>query len=324
MEPVKVAVVGVGVMGSQHAGAYARSPIAEVEAVVDVREELAREAGRRFGAQAFADVREMLEKADVQAVSICTSDERHVQPALACLGAGKHVLLEKPIATTIEDADKIISAAGEAGVKFMVGQIVRFDPRYAHVKRRLDGGELGELVAAFARRLNHVGSQDVLRGRVSVLSFLGVHDFDYLLWLSGSRPVRVHTESVAKLHKSAGYDVEDHTFTLIRFASGAVACVEVGWVLPNTHPRQADFKLEVIGTRGMAEVDATSQDLVVCAQGGWEVPRIGQTLDAEIAHFLDCILNDKPPLITGEEGREALRLSLAAQESASTGRTVEL
>lgn len=324
MEPINVAVVGVGVMGSQHVEAYSRSPAARLAAVVDVREDVARQVAQRSAARAFADTREMLENADVQAVSICTDDERHVQPALACLAAGKHVLLEKPIATTIADADAIIAAAGQAGVKLMVGQIVRFDPRYAHVKQRLDSGELGELVAAFARRLNHVGSQEVLRGRVSVLSFLGVHDFDYLLWLSAGKPVRVHTESAAKVHKAAGYEVEDHTFTLIRFAGGAVGCVEAGWVLPNSHPRQADFKLEVIGTRGMAQVDATSQDVVVCADRGWEVPRIGRALDAEIAHFLDCVLNDTPPLVTGEDGREALRLSLAAQESARTGRIVEL
>jgi UDP-N-acetylglucosamine 3-dehydrogenase len=180
------------------------------------------------------------------------------------------------------------------------------------------------LEAAFARRLNNIGSQDVLRGRVSVLSFLGVHDFDYLLWLSGSRPVRVHTESVARVHKAAGYPVEDHTFTLIRFASGAIACVEVGWVLPDVHPRRADIKLEVIGTRGMAQVDLVPNELAFCTERGWEVAPVGHAIDAEVGHFLDCVRKGQQPLVTGQEAREALRLSLAAQESAETGRIVEL
>lgn len=324
MEPMKVAVVGVGFMGMQHVEAYARNLAAKLAAVVDVREQRAREVAERFGAQAFTNTQEMVEKSDVQAVSICTDDERHLEPALVCLAAGKHVLLEKPIATTLEDADKIIGAAERAGVKFLVGHIVRFDPRYAHVKARVDSGELGELEAVFARRLNHVGSQDILRGRVSVLSFLGVHDFDYVRWLSGSEPVRVYTESVGKVHRAAGYDIEDHTFTLIRFANDMVACVEAGWVLPNVHPRKADFKLEVIGTRGMAQVDLFSYDLVLGTERGWEVPRIGHAIDPEVTHFLDCILNDTPPLVSGKDGREALRLSLAAQESARTGRIVEL
>lgn len=324
MRTVNVAVVGVGKMGVQHADAYSHSRAAKLLAVVDVHEDVARGAAERFGVKAFADVDEMLRETDVQAVSICTSDECHVAPSLACFAAGKHVLLEKPIATSLSDADEIIEAAGRAGVKFLVGQIVRFDPAYAHVKARLESGELGELEAVFARRLNNVGSQEILRGRISVLSFLGVHDFDYVRWLSNSEAVRVHTESVAMVHRSAGLEVEDHTFTLIRFANGVIACVEAGWVLPDTHPRKADFKLEVIGTRGMAQVDLLGGSLAVCTERGWEMPPMGQALDQEIAHFLDCILKGEAPLVSGEDGREALRLSLAAQESARTGRTVEI
>jgi predicted dehydrogenase len=324
MDPVKVAVVGAGLMGAQHAEAYSHNRSARLLAVVDVREEVARSVADRFAARACSDVSEMLAETDVDAVSICTSDAQHTAPALACFAAGKHVLLEKPIATTLPEADEIIQAARSAGVKFLMGQIVRFDPAYAHVQARLAGGELGELEAVFARRLNHVGSQDTLQGRVSVLSFLGVHDFDYILWLSGSKPVRVHTESVAKVHKAAGRDVEDHTFTLIRFANGVVACVEAGWVLPDSHPRRADFKLEVIGTHGMAQVDLLGGGLAVCTERGWELPPMGQALNSEIAHFLDCILDDKQPLVSGEDGREALRLSLAAEESARTGRIVEM
>jgi predicted dehydrogenase len=324
MDPVKVAVVGAGLMGAQHAEAYSLNRSAQILAVVDVREDVARRVADRFAARAYGDVSEMLAETDVDAVSICTSDAQHTAPALACFAAGKHVLLEKPIATTLSEADEIIQAAEKAGVKFLMGQIVRFDPAYAHVQARLSRGELGELEAVFARRLNHVGSQDTLQGRVSVLSFLGVHDFDYILWLSGSKPVRVYTESVAKVHKAAGRDVEDHTFTLIRFANGVVACVEAGWVLPDSHPRRADFKLEVIGSHGMAQVDLLGGGLAVCTERGWELPPMGQALDAEIAHFLDCILDDRQPLVSGEDGREALRLSLAAEESARTGRIVEM
>ncbi|KKL63136.1 hypothetical protein LCGC14_2178130, partial [marine sediment metagenome] len=196
--------------------------------------------------------------------------------------------------------------------------------RYAHLKQRVADGELGEPVSVFARRLNYVGLQDRLRGRVSVLSFLGVHDFDYVRWLLDSEPVRVVTESVAKVHKAAGYDIEDQTFTLIRFANDAVACVEAGWVLPNSHPRRADFSLQIIGTKGMAQYGLLPGDLAVCTEAGWEIPRLGGGLDLEIAHFLDCIVHDRPPLVTGPDGREALRMSLAAQESAKTGRIVEL
>jgi len=324
MDPLKVGVVGTGKMGTQHARAYARSRLCELIAVADAREETARKAAAETGARFFSSAEEMVDSCQLDAVSICTNDEGHVDPALTCLESGLNVLLEKPIATSLEDADRILVGARKAGTKFMVGQIVRFEPRYALVKKRVEEGELGKLEAVHARRLNHVGSQEVLGGRVSVLSFLGVHDFDYLLWLSESAPTRLYTESIERIHRSSGYGIEDHTFTLVRFEDGMIACVEVGWVLPDIHPRQADFKLEVIGTGGMASVDLVSNDIVMGTKDGWVIPRVGQMLDLEIEHFLTCIMDDSEPLVSGEEGKEALRICLAAQESARTGSIVKL
>jgi len=324
MPEVRVGVIGVGRMGEVHVQAYCRNLAARVEAVVDTREDRANAIAAAYGGRAFTSVEDMLDQVELDAVSVCTNDELHVAPALAALAAGKHVLLEKPIATTLDDADTITRAAEASGTKFLVGQILRFDPRYAHVKERVAGGDLGELETVFARRLNHVGAQDNLRGRVSVLSFLGVHDFDYVRWLSGSEPARVHTEAVSGVHTANGYDIEDNTFTLIRFHSGVVACVEAGWVLPNAHPRRADFKLEAICTRGVANIDMYSQGIAICTERGWERPSLGHAIDAEVGHFLDCILNDGPPLVTGQDGRAALAMSLAAQESARTGRIVEM
>ncbi len=324
MDPVRVAVVGVGLMGRQHVAAYGRHALAELVGVVDVREDVARAVGVELGVPAFADVEALLAGVGVDAVSICTSDDCHVAPALACLAAGRHVLLEKPIATTLADADRIVAAAEAAAGKLLVGHTVRFDPAYAHLKQRFDAGDFGELLAVYARRLNFQGLQQILHGRVSVLSFLGVHDFDYVLYLSGRRPVTVHTESVAKVLAAAGYDVEDHTFTLIRLDGGAIACVEVGWALPDNHPRRGDFKLEIVGSTGVGQFDLLSGSLAVCTAAGWEIPRMGSALDVEIAHFLDCVAGETPPLVTAAEARNALQLSLAAQESARTGEIVRL
>jgi predicted dehydrogenase len=322
MDTLKVAVVGAGFMGRQHLAALRRHPLVELAAVADVREDVARSAAGEYGAEAFADVDSLLAGTDAAAVVIATSDERHVEPALAALAAGRHVLLEKPIATTLADADRIIAAAETAPGRLLIGHTVRFDPAYAHLKHRSDAGQFGELLAVYARRLNHCGLQEILGGRVSVLSFLGVHDFDYLLWLTGRRAERVYTESVAKLHRSAGLDIEDHTFTTIRFEGGAIGCVEAGWVLPDNHPRRGDFKLEIIGDRGMGQFDLLSGSLALCTETGWEIPRMGRSLDLEIAHFVDCARGRVEPLIGPRAGRDALALSLAAQESARTGQAV--
>lgn len=325
MVPVRVAVVGAGFMGMQHIGAIARHPLAQLAAVVDVREDAAGRAAEPFGVKSFSSAAAMLAECDVQAVCVCTSDDHHREPTLTCLAAGKHVLVEKPIATTLADADAMIAAARQSSAMLMVGHIVRFDPRYAHVKERADAGEFGRIQAVFARRLNSVASQDLLRGRVSVIDFLAVHDIDYLLWLVGDEPVRVHTESVAGVHRAAGMNIEDHTFTLIRFAGGAIACIEAGWILPRTHVRGADFKLEVIGEKGMAQIDLIAGDLATCTtEQGWRQPRVGHAIDAEIAHFIDCVMHDRPPLIDAPQGRAALRVCLAARESATSSEVVRL
>ena len=325
MRQVGVAVIGVGWMGQVHAAAYARHPLARLVAVCDVDPDRARQVGEECGAEIDTDLHALLDRDDVEAVSICTPDQLHVDPTLAALQAHKHVLLEKPIATTLGDADTIIAAVEASTAKCMVGFIVRFDPRYARVKEMVDTGELGELQCVFARRHNSLAAQDVLKGRVSVLSFLGVHDFDIMCWFAGARPLRVHTEATCRVLKARGFDVEDQTYTLVRFANGVVGCADIGWALPTTHPRKADFKLQAIGTQGVADLDMMEQGLRTCVEGqGVQFPSFGHSIDAEVSHFLECIIQDKPPLITAQDGRVALEVSLAAQESAATGRIVEL
>ena len=156
-------------MGAIHADVYARNPRCRLMAVADVEGHKARTLAARHGVQAFEDAERMLDELRPAAVTIATSDHAHVEPTLACLKRGIHVLLEKPIATTLADADKIIRAAQSAGVKVLVGHVVRFDPRYVRAKQAVDTGEIGRVEAIFARRLNRASLQSVLRGRVSVL-----------------------------------------------------------------------------------------------------------------------------------------------------------
>jgi UDP-N-acetylglucosamine 3-dehydrogenase len=157
-----------------------------------------------------------------------------------------------------------------------------------------------------------------------VLSFLGVHDFDMCQWLTGSRATRVYCESAEGLLSSQGYNVEDQTFTTIRFASGAVACVEAGWALPNNHPRQADFVLEVIGTDGVINLELMASGISICGEAGFRFPRLGNALDRQLEHFLHCIQGRESPAITGREARHAMEISLAAQESSENNRPVRL
>ena len=320
---IGVAVVGVGYMGAIHARTYAAEPRAHLVGVYDARADTARSVAAEVGAAAFASLDELLDRPEVEAVSICTPDADHVEPTLAALAAGKHVLLEKPIATTMADADRIVAAAETAAGQLMVAQIVRFDPRYVRVKRMLDDGALGDPISLHARRITSSASQENLRGRVSVQLFLGIHDYDTIRWLTGREFVQVHTEARSGMLAAKGYAVEDVAFTVGRLEGGAVACVESGWVLPPEIPRGGDIKLEVIGTGGTARVDLVEQGLAVCRTGErYERPSFGHAIGEEIADFLDGIAAGRQPSVTAADGRASLQVALAAIRSSELGAPV--
>jgi len=311
-------------MGAIHAEEYDKNRRARLVAVADIDIEKAQKLAGRFRIDAYDDAAEMLDEVRPAAATIATSDPAHVGPTLACIQRGVHVLLEKPIATTLADADTIIAAARDGDAKVLVGHVVRFDPRYARAKQLVDAGEIGRVEAIFARRLNQASLQDVLRGRVSVLSFLGVHDFDIMRWFAGAEAVSVHTEAVWGVHRGHGYDVEDMTFTLVRFANGVIGCAELGWIVPAAHPRGPEFKFDVNGARGRVSIDLYDQNLAVCTEDRWYRPDFGHSVGAEVDSFLDCVIEDKQPPITPADARAALEISLAAIQSARGAGIVKL
>ena len=172
--------------------------------------------------------------------------------------------------------------------------------------------------------MNAASAQDTLKGRVSVLSFLGVHDLDLCHWMAKAPAVRVYSEVRRGLLSSRGFDVEDQTFTLVRFENNVIACVEAGWVLPDTHPRKADFGMEIVGTEGVINMELMSHGIAICDNQGYHFPAFGHGIEQELSHFLRCVRREESPGISGQEARDALELSLAAQRSAREGSPVEL
>ncbi len=322
MKSIGVGVIGVGKMGTIHARAYTALPDAELVGVADADVSRAQSVAGQLDVRAFENADQLLADSRIEAVSICTNDESHVNPTLAALKAQMHVLLEKPIATNLDDADCILSAASGNSRCFLVGHILRFAPRYAAAKKAVEEGRIGDVISIFARRINAASSQDILKGRVSVLSFLGVHDFDLCHWITGSPPQRVHCEARYGLHTSHGYNIEDQAFTVLRFENGAIACVESGWVLPETHPRKADLRMEIMGTTGVINIDLMSQGMTICNAEGYRFANFGHGIEYELDHFLRCVRGEERPGITGQEARCALEMSLGAQKAAASGEVV--
>jgi predicted dehydrogenase len=323
-----VAVIGVGRIGEPYARIVAQLPNARLVAVCDAAPETATRLSDALGVPGYTDARAMLAvEPAIDAVCVCTSDPAHREPCLAAAERGKHILVEKPLALSLEDGEAIIQAARSSGVKLMVGHILRFDPRYAGARQAVADGRIGEPIHAFVRRNNVVSSGRRLQGRTSVLFFLGIHDTDFLLWCLGAPPKRVYAAASRRLLADLG--VDDSVFMTMQFEGGVTACLEAAWNLPDSSIATLDARLEIVGTAGAVYVDIHGQGLTIVEGGRAHRPDTmygpvvhGQTtgiLKEEIAHFVACVLDDREPLISGEQGLDAVRVILAAHRSLESG-----
>jgi UDP-N-acetylglucosamine 3-dehydrogenase len=323
-------VIGLGFFGEIHAEVVAALPGAELRAVCTRRPERLHEIQRRLGVpRAYRDYRELLADPDVEAVSVVTHVADHVQPAVAALRAGKHVLLEKPMAPSVADCDRIIAAALKADRILMVGHICRFNPRYDILRERVRAGELGRVVSMYARRNIPAAVSRTVLEKIDPLLGDGVHDTDLMLWMSGAKIESVY----ALTHSVRGLKNPDIGWAMYRFEGGAIGVIEDVWFLPEGTPFRIHEQMEVIGTEGAAYVHGGDMNLVVQGGTGTQCPdtlywpRVhGETvgaLRAELEYFVGCVAKGtRPTVVTPEEARAAVAAVTAAQRSARLGRAV--
>jgi len=320
---MKAAVIGVGAMGRNHARIYNEIEATELMAVADVDRECAERAGRIYGARAYTDYREMLDREQPDLLSVAVPTLSHLEVALAALDAGCHILVEKPLARTVEEGRRIVSYAARKGLKLAVGHVERFNPAVTELKQRLEGGELGKVFQVIARRLGPFPSR--IRD-VGVAVDLATHDLDIMRHLIGARVVRVYAEVGRGIHPMH----EDLLLGLLKFENGVVGVLEINWLTP-TKVRE----LSVTGERGMFVLDYLTQDLFFYendyVNGQWHYIDIlrgvsegkmmrlkvhkREPLRAELASFAAAVLNDEAPEVSGEEGLRALALAEKLIES---------
>ncbi len=322
MKQLNIGVIGLGEIGALHCDALLQIPQAKLLAVADIDEVRAKQIAQKTGAQFYQDYRELLAREDIDAVIIATPDHLHKEPCVAAAKAGKHILVEKPLAMTVEDSEAILGAVEKANVKLMVGFTLRFFPQYQHAKTSIEKGEFGKLISLFARRTNLISQAQRLKGRTGVLFFLGIHDFDVLRWMVGAEAKEIYCMSTK--HDKSPYEVEDETFTSIRFENGVIASAHIGWCLPEGHPTGFDFKLDVTGTNGILNLDMVRQGVEKHVAGHTSFPPMASPLITEDRSFIDAIFHDKNVPVTGEDGFKAVQITLAALESIKTGKVVSL
>lgn len=334
---LRFGVIGVGVQGLSHARCAAAAPNCELVAVCDLDEQKARTAGLQCGARhVFTDYHELLALEEIEAVSVVLPDHLHREVAQAAFAAGKHVLLEKPMATTIADAEAILAAQKTSGKQLMVNWSNRWMHAFAQTKDSLDKGELGEPLYAYARLNNtlYVPTQMLSWAANTRLPFwLICHRYDIARWYFGSEAKRVYAVCRSVKLRSLGIDTPDFYQATVEFENGCVGNFESCWIMPESMPYMVDSKFELICSEGYVNIDPTHPvyqhathnkqlDKGILFGDVMGVP-VGFVYQA-FQHFVNCCLRNQTPLITGEDGLQITRALVAMVESAETGQIVEL
>ncbi len=339
MKTIKMALVGAGTWGANHARIYKAHPFADIVAICDMNGERARRVAEEEGIpQVYEDYQEMLAKTDCDAVAIVTPDFAHADVAVAAARAGKHILIEKPLATTRDDVLRIVKAVEENGVRCMVDLHNRWNPPFNATYEAIRANELGEVYSAYYR-LNDCRwvATDMLpwAAKSSILWFLGSHSLDTLMWLFGSRPKRVYSVSKEGVLKREGVDATDEYLSTIEFENGAVAQMENGWVTPNANPCVNDIKFTILGDKGMISIDASNHTMIqkytdtqvvvpdVIVQNKIFGQPKGFAFES-IRAFVDCLISGEEFPVTMREAAVGVLAILAIMESAKTRTPVEV
>ncbi|HEY7468479.1 MAG TPA: Gfo/Idh/MocA family oxidoreductase [Acidimicrobiia bacterium] len=340
MQPLSVGIIGVGWCGGIRAIACASSPLVESLHLAEVKEERLTEiAGQTGAATATTDWEALVADPDIQALMISATPETlHHPMARAALQAGKHVLLEKPISITLEEADELIDLAASRQLKFTIGYSQRFNPKQALVKRSLNDGTLGRPVSVLISRhiTRSLGAKIGSRTKLSPAAMEATHDIDFSLWcLEPRRPVRVYSQ-VAWGARQAEHGVPDTQVLVITMDDGVTVTISAGWSLPPGYPNFSATWIEFIGTDGALMMDASHKDIVLnTMKDGVRFPLStmpGEYVDhvyagpmeRETIHFLEAVAYDRPVMVDPRLARQTMEVYLAADLSAETGQVVEL
>ena len=342
MKDVEVGIIGTGWCGGIRAEACARYPAVRAVHLAEIRPERLAEVARATDAKtATADYRDLLHNEEIEVIVVSATPENlHYPMTRDALRAGKHVLLEKPLALDFREADELIALARERGVKFAVAYSQRFNPKFAYVKKALADGLLGEPVSVLVSRniTRSLGSKISGRIKLSPAAMEATHDLDFVLWcLEPAMPVRVYAQAAfGAMRKARGEGVPDSMWMMVTMNSGVVFTVGAGWSLPPGYPNFSSTWIEFLGTEGAVVVDDSHRDVFIrTVQSGTQFPissMPGESLGhvfagpmaAETTHFIDAVVFDREVMVKPEAARLVMEVYTAADLSAERNAPVTL
>jgi predicted dehydrogenase len=332
----KVGLIGCGGMGRVHLSAYKKIPNAKVVAVADIDKKRASELARQVDAEWYEDYTMMLKRVDIDMVDVCLPVYLHSKAVIDAAEAGKHILCEKPISTNLKDADEMINATRRAGVKFMIAFMYRFDPFFIKIKQCVEDGTVGTPILMWLTNLwrpsfmEPGSTQTWFTDKMKSGGMLVEHTchwIDQFRWWSGeAESVFAHIKTVEE-----GVTVEDNASVIIKFRNGAFATITQSW-----YSYLSWHDVGIVGKNGSAEM-LGPYDVLKIRSKGKSVEEFKPILPSlpmedistlryqrEIEHFVECVLEDKTPVVSGIDGRAALEIALAAYRSSQEGKPITL
>ncbi|MCW4053873.1 MAG: Gfo/Idh/MocA family oxidoreductase [Candidatus Bathyarchaeota archaeon] len=314
MKKLGTAVIGTGFWGKNHARVYSELGLTELLAVCDVNRERAKVVADQFGVKAYSNSLRMLRNEDIEAVSVCTWSTKLAKEALKALNAGKHVLVEKPMASHTNQAEKLLETAEKSSLHLTVGFLMRFIPGLQHIREAVENKKIGELVCATAKRVSQWPERI---GDVGVVKDTAIHDIDVMRFIFNENPIAVYAKTGSMMHRK----FEDYVQIMLTFECGKTAFIESNWITP--------YKtriLTVTGSEAIMKLDYITQELWIEDAKENLQPRFPwrEPLKLELQHFADCILENKKPMLTGVDGIAALKIAEAALRSSAKNRAIKL
>ena len=314
---IRFGIIGTGIMGSAVGRVLKLCPQVELVALSDLDKSRLESCGREFGVtRLYGRYGEMLDKEKPDAVAVATPDHLHTDPVVDSLTRGCHVLVEKPLATSQADAEKVFHAVQKTGKKLQINFNHRWLSPYHKVKEMVTKGELGEPMIGYARKNNplYVPTEMIKSwsSRTTPAWFLSCHDIDLMTWWFDADPVEAYARGVKKVLVKKGFDTYDGIQALVTYEGGKFATYEAIWIYPNTSPYMPDSFMELVGSGGTVHLDRQAEAVDAILEQKFVCPRTflnykvfdewQGAFPAAVRGFLWAIEHDTEPHVTARDG----------------------
>ncbi len=340
-----IGIIGCGKIAQvRHLPEYAANPQAKVAGLFDLNQERAQSLAAQWGGKAYSSWEKLVADPTIDAVSVCAANNVHAEITIAALKAGKHVLCEKPMATTLAECEAMVAAARESGKFLMIGQNQRLTKAHMWARKLVEEGAIGEILS-FRTTFGHGGPEtwsvdpgkgtwffDKAKAAMGAMADLGIHKTDLIQYLTGQTVVETAAK-VTTLDKRGAdgqlIGVDDNAICIYKLSGGAIGTMTASWTFYGAE----DNSTVLYGTKGILRIydDPAYSMKLITAEGEqvlYELEAIqtndNQTKSGIIDCFMDCLVTNTPPAISGESVLTAMRAVFASLEASATGRTVAI